>query len=1262
MLLAKMVIAMRLTKLLEPLFVAAIFFANPASAEAPATQSKTGFVKDLGIAGGKKLIGWSDQHAFLAKQDATIDEIDQDGRKILSLSAKDSKGASLLKQPESLIVANGMIYVADSESNFVAMFSRDGKYQNSFGAKRGGFFGGKAGVELSSPHGVAAYEGILYVTDTGNKKIQMFGVNGVFIATLEIENAPDNKTAKEKSLPYKLGEPTDIAVDARGEIYVLDASDNLIKIYTPNGKYLRHLPKEGRPQEFSLASDGIYVADKESLSIHRYDFSGNLNYSFGAKGEGRGLFKSINGLAVSNDFKAYIGDNKKGAVSLFNVEAGVKLEAIPKPASRISVQVHSAIPVAVSKLAWNGKDTLYGVDAENKSIIRIQNGVAAGDIKIAELIPAAVAADKSGALWVLDKGSYRVVKLDDAGAIISTMGSKGSKKGQLDDPTDIAIASNGQVYIADQGNNWVQVFSSDGGFIKAITKGVNANFDAPSAIAISPQDSLFVLDKGRGLITAFSAKGEPVAEFGKVPSSLAELLKPVGLMATYDEVFVLDSNQVKVFSHTGQYRRSFAAKGNAQGELDEPLAITAKDNTSFFISERGNKRVQSFITLHKPEAVEKLTAQGAVHAVELQWAAATLPYVKQYHIYRSKSAESGFVKIASSESNQYLDPGLLGDEQNYYRIVAESPHGYEGGSSVAVQGIAQKYSPPMPETVEAVTTPWQMKMSWKPIDKQYLSAYLIYQKDGDVYTKIAEVTEPEYTKIELKPDTKYSLYVATRSTDNIESAKFNISATTLPFNKAPLEIDVLKMRDIFSNTYKLYEDDGVGRIKLTNNTDKPMENIKLSFVLKNVMDFPTETKINQLAPGKSEEISLKAVFNNVILTISEDSSVQALIEASYYENGAQVVYSKNATVKVYDKHRLTWDERGRYAAFITPKDPPIMNFVRAIATQFQESKDEAQLAAIIFQAMGVAGLTYLPDPANPYQISSSKTDVVDYIQYPRETLRRKSGDCDDLVAIYSAALESLGIYTLVVEVPGHMFMMLSTGIDADKDGYTNNDLYVIHKGKLWIPVETTVVGNSFVKAWELGAANYYKWINKGLTILDVHESWMTFKPATLPESTQTPLEINAKQMEKKFAGDLVSVLKISSQTKIRAYQQAIEKNPADMNAHLQAGIVLAKLGDRNEAAKYFDVIVTAEPKNAAAQNNRGNIFMIEEDYPAAQKNYIAATLSSPEDAELWVNLAKSYKAMSNMKKAKESFVKAQKVDGTIKNKYRALAQELLNAL
>lgn len=1241
-----------------------VSYACAASTDAAASAgyTKTGFVKESAISGGKKIIGWNSDYFLLAKQDGSIDEVDHDGRKILTFQTKDSAGAVILKQAEAATVADGIIYVADSENSQVAMFTTEGKYQGSFGGRKGGFFGGKAGVELSSPHGISIHEGVIYVADTGSGKIQLFGLNGVFLTTLDIDNSPDNKASKEKSLPYKLSEPTDIAVNALGQIYVLDANDSLIKVYSSEGKYLKHLPVEGKPLAFSLASEGVYVADKESLVIHRYDFNGKLSYSFGSRGEGRGLFKSISGLAATKDGRVCIGDGKKGVVNIFQAEAGIPLEALPKSASRISVKALASYPVAIARMVWNGKDTIYGVDTENKSIVRIQNGAVAGEIKVKDISPAAVAVDKSGALWVLDKSNLRVVKLDESGAILTSIGSKGSKKGQLDDPTDIAIASNGDIYIADRGNNWVQVFNSDGGFVKAITKSVTAILDEPAAVALDSQDKLYVLDTGRSVIAVFSAKGEAMLEFGKEQQGIAKFIKPVALMASADEVFVLDSNQVKVYSHQGKYQRSFSAKGSAPGELDEPLAITAKDSTTFFISERGNKRVQTFTTLHKPAAPEQVQAQGVVHGVELHWAASTLPYIKQYQIYRSRNEDAGFVRVGSSETSQYADQGLAGDEQYYYRIAGETQYGYEGATSAAVKGIAQKYAPPTPESVLAEPTPWQLKMSWKPIDKQYLSAYLIYQKEGDAYTKIGEASVPEFTKVSLKPDTRYTFYVSTLSTDGIESAKFAVSATTLPFNKAPLEIEVLKLRDIFSNTYKLYEDDGVGRIKLTNNTDKTMENIKVSFVLKNVMDYPTETKIEQILPGKSEEIALKAVFNNTILTISEDSSVQALIEASYYENGAQVVYGKNSTVKVYDKHRLTWDERGRYAAFITPKDPPIMNFVRSVATQFQDVKDEAQLASLVFGAMGVAGLTYLPDPANPYQVSSGKTDVIDYIQYPRETLRRKSGDCDDLVAIYSAALESLGIYTLVVEVPGHMFMMFSTGIDADADGYTNNDLYVIHKGKLWIPVETTVVGSSFVKAWELGAANYYKWNNKGLTILDVHESWNTYKPATLPDSTQIPLEVSVKQIEKKFPGDLVSVLKISSQTKVRRYLQAIEKNPTDMNSHLQVAIVLARLGDRSEALKYFDKIVAADPKNAAALNNRGNIYMIEGDYAAAQKNYLAATQSNKDDAEIWVNLAKSYKVMNNMKKAKESFVSAQKLDVAIKNKYKALAMELLSAL
>lgn len=1219
------------------------------------------FVKDIPMGGARKLLGWHAGNLYLAQADGSVDVLDKDGRKLLALQGKDGKGAVLLKQPEAIAVAENTIYVVDSETNQVVMFALDGKFKGAFGGKKGGFFKSGGANELSSPHGIALHEGIVYVADSGNHRIQMFGSNGVFLATLGIESAAENMSAKDRGLPYKLGEPTDIKINAQGQLYVLDADDLLIKVYRHNGAYIRNLPKSGKPLGFSMAPDGVYVADQDSLVVQKYDFNDQLAYSFGVKGDGRAQFKSIAGMVAAKDRQIFIGDSKKGVTNLFLAEAGVAMEPLPKSASPTSVLWQGTLAANVSKLAWNGKDTLYGVDAENKSVLRMRNG-AIEAMKLKDIMPVSVAVDKGAALWVLDKLKMRVVKLDEAGNIIGSIGSEGRKPGQLDDPTDIAIASNGSLFVADRGNGWVQVFNSEGVFMYAIRSSTAGKLDEPTAIALDPQDKLFILDKGRAAVSFFSSKGEPLGEFGKDKDDASTLVKPVALMATQDEVFVLDSNQVKVYSHKGKYIRAFGAKGGGLGEFEEPAAITAKDSTTFMVAEQGNKRIQTFTTLYKPAAPSQLLAHGAVHAVELSWADIQLPYAKQYNLYRSRSENSGYVLIASSKDNQFVDQGLEAEGRYFYRVATETQNGYEGSTSAAVQGVAEKFSPPVLDHVQAVPSPWQLKMSWKPIDKKYLGAYLVYQKDGEVFSRVGESSEPEFTMDGLTPDTKYTFYISTRSTDGVESEKLPVSATTLSFNRAPLEIEVIKLRDVFSNTYKLYEQDGVGSIKLTNNTDKPIEKIKVAFLLKNVMDFPTEDRIDMLMPGQSEEISLKAVFNNSILTLSEDSSVQAMIEASYFENGKRMVYSKSSPVKIYDKHRLTWDERGRYASFVTPKDPPVMNFVRSVVTQFKDTKDEAQLAATVFDALGVIGMTYLPDPNNPYQITSGKAATVDYIQYPRETLARKSGDCDDLTAFYASALESMGISTLIVEVPGHMFMMFSTGIAADDDGYTMDDMYVVHDGILWIPVETTVVGSSFVKAWELGAANYYKWRNKGLTLLDVHAFWGTYKPATLPDVAVKVMDVTPAEIEKKFPGEFMSVLKISSQTKTRRYLQAIAKKPNDMEAHLQLGIVLAKLGDRKEAMKYFEKVIAAEPKNASAHNNRGNLFMMDAKYAEAQKSYQAATQYSGNDAEIWVNLAKSYKVVNNTKKAKEAFIQATKLDPSVKKKYKALALELLNSL
>jgi len=292
------------------------------------------------------------------------------------------------------------------------------------------------------------------------------------------------------------------------------------------------------------------------------------------------------------------------------------------------------------------------------------------------------------------------------------------------------------------------------------------------------------------------------------------------------------------------------------------------------------------------------------------------------------------------------------------------------------------------------------------------------------------------------------------------------------------------------------------------------------------------------------------------------------------------------------------------------------------------------------------------DPTNPYQVISGNVNVVDYIQFPRETLSHKSGDCDDLTALYSAALESLGIETRVIEVPGHMFMMFNTGTVADVDGYTMDDMYVAYEGKLWIPVETTLLGNTFLKAWEKAAESYYKYLGKGLAIMDVRQSWATYKPASLPDNKDKVAEVSKAGIEKKFPNEFISILKISSTTKTHRYQQLIESNPKDLDAHMQIGILVAKQGDIDEAIKYFNKVIELDPKNGAALNNKGNLLMMGDHYLEAQEIYRKAVEASPDDPYVLISLTKAYRASNNLVEAKKVFARALKLDPNIRKNIR----------
>jgi sugar lactone lactonase YvrE len=106
--------------------------------------------------------------------------------------------------------------------------------------------------------------------------------------------------------------------------------------------------------------------------------------------------------------------------------------------------------------------------------------------------PTGIAIGSNGDIFVTDGHGKndRVVKFSKDGKFIKTWGHHGSGPGEFDQPHDISIGgSQGHVFVADRSNSRVQVFDEDGNFIAAWKQ-----FGRPSAVYVSKDDTLYVSD------------------------------------------------------------------------------------------------------------------------------------------------------------------------------------------------------------------------------------------------------------------------------------------------------------------------------------------------------------------------------------------------------------------------------------------------------------------------------------------------------------------------------------------------------------------------------------------------------------------------------------------------------------------------------------------------------------------------------------------------------------------------------------------------
>ena len=510
--------------------------------------------------------------------------------------------------------------------------------------------------------------------------------------------------------------------------------------------------------------------------------------------------------------------------------------------------------------------------------------------------------------------------------------------------------------------------------------------------------------------------------------------------------------------------------------------------------------------------------------------------------------------------------------------------------------------------------------------------------------------------VALNPSDNNRAMLNSAFADKKKSLEFN--------NNAPqLQLSDLNLKHVFSAAYKQYANQSLGSVSLSNVSATDYGNLELSFQIREYMDFPSVQKIELIKGNESQRHDFKVTFNNRILEVDEDIGVQVEVKLSFQRDGKDDSIRLIQPMTIYGKNAMVWGEPNMVGSFVTPKDDTLRDYVRRVINSYQPDigplNDKLVSAMTYFSSLTAAGSKYVVDPNTPY--TSLRDDQVDYVQFPRETLKLKSGDCDDLSVLLSAGLENLGIETAFIEVPGHLFMMFNTGLSVQEASLISRDrsLLVMRNERIWVPLEATMVGSSFSEAWAEGARKYHAAMAENiLSVIDLRQAWQHYQPVTLAKSSFNIEEPDKEQTLALVKTAQTQLLSKSIDRLILPYQSMLENNQANINARMQIAILYSRYGLYDDAQQVFDVLHELAAENSAVHSNQGNLYLLMGDYDRAIASYQQAAKLDDRDGGIWINLSMASYRKGDLKAAASDYQQAIQLSPELAERYSAYSKLL----
>ena len=199
-----------------------------------------------------------------------------------------------------------------------------------------------------------------------------------------------------------------------------------------------------------------------------------------------------------------------------------------------------------------------------------------------------IAADKKGFLYAADRELHCIQKFQVSGEFISKFGSQGSAAGQFQSPCGLALSKSELLFVCDCGNHRIQVFQNKKFRYCFGQHGTEpGTFDTPRDLTLNSNESqLFISEKNNHRVQVFSTQGDFLRVFGNFSGIPYKLQQPVGIHYTADGHVLISScgtHCVLVFEENGNF--TSAIEGTYQGKerFSYPCGVVMMNNGQIVI-------------------------------------------------------------------------------------------------------------------------------------------------------------------------------------------------------------------------------------------------------------------------------------------------------------------------------------------------------------------------------------------------------------------------------------------------------------------------------------------------------------------------------------------------------------------------------------------------------------------------------------------------------------------------------------------------------